>query len=709
MQPGSFQRPVWRAMLMVGCLLAGLNTSAQAADSAGKPNVLLIGDSISIGYTPIVQGMLTAEANVTRPLNANGGFLNCEGTTRGVAMMDEWLSKAEWDVIHFNFGLHDLKHVDAKTGRNSNDPLDPQQADPETYESNLDAIVRRLKQTDAELVFATTTPYPDKPGGPLRRSDQVAIYNAAAKRVMSRHGIEIHDLHDLVQPKMSELLLPNNVHFTSRGNRFLAEHVAGVIRRRLAAGKRPAVGSRRPNILWLVGENMKLDLGIYGAKNVRTPNLDGLAARGQRYTHVFSTSPVCAPSRSAFMVGMYQTTTDMHHMRSHRDDDYRLPEGVRPLTHRLQDVGYFTANIKQIGDREVGTGKLDLNFVNEGDVYQSDDWSKLKTNQPFFAQINMPESEYDIYDRQTWKHPRVQWYGEHQHPQIANEDNVTPPPYYPDHPVVRKEWARYLNSISGMDIRIGWILDQLRADGLADDTIVVFFGDNGRMEPRGIHWIWDTGIHVPLFVVYPANVPAPAGYQPGAVVDDVVSLLDITATTLDMAGVAIPNNMQSRSFLGPSKRAERRYAFSARDRIDETVLRMRSVRGKRFHYIRNYSEGEGFATLNRYKEKCFMIKPLMREMLAAGQLTGAAWQLMQPMPYESLYDTQADPHEIRNLVESPQHQKVLAEMRVAMNTWEIETGDRGAIPEPAEVVAPFEKEMHDWFGTPDWVGNANKN
>lgn len=459
-----------------------------------------------------------------------------------------------------------------------------------------------------------------------------------------------------------------------------------------------------PNILWLVGENMKLDLGIYGANNVSTPHLDGLAINGQRYTHVFSTSPVCAPSRSAFMVGMYQTTTDMHNMRSHRDDDYRLPDGVRPLTHRLQDAGYFTANIKTIGDKEVGTGKLDLNFVNEGPVYQSDDWSRLKDNQPFFAQINMPENEYDIYDRETWKHPRVKWYGEEQHPQIATPENVTPPPYYPDHPVVRQEWARYLNSVSGMDVRIGWILDQLQADGLADDTIIIFFGDNGRMEPRGIHWVWDTGIHVPMIIHYPKNVVSPKGYQAGSVNHEVVSLLDITATTLEMAGVRIPSGMQSRSILGENARPPRKYAFSARDRIDETVLRMRSVRGKRFHYIRNYNPGEGFATLNRYKEKCFMIKPLMRELQAQGKLSGAALSLMQPMPNESLYDTEADPHEINNLAQShdPAHQDVLREMRTALDVWEIETGDLGGIAEPADVIAPFEKEMHDWFGTPDW-------
>jgi len=215
---------------------------------------------------------------------------------------------------------------------------------------------------------------------------------------------------------------------------------------------------KRPNIIWIVGENLNLDLGIYGAENVYTPNLDSLGEIGVRYTHVFSTSPVCAPSRSAFMTGMYQTSTDTHNMRSHREDDYRLPDGVRPLTHRLGDVGYYTANITNIGDRIVGTGKLDLNFVNEGPLYDSEDWSTLKSNQPFFAMINTPEIEYDIYDRKTASKERVEWVGEREHPQIATSENVIVPPYYPDHEITRQELARYYNSISGMDIRVGWVL-----------------------------------------------------------------------------------------------------------------------------------------------------------------------------------------------------------------------------------------------------------
>src|SRR5688572_18787476 len=221
---------------------------------------------------------------------------------------------------------------------------------------------------------------------------------------------------------------------------------------------------RRPNILWIVAENIDLDLRCYGAKDVKTPNLDGLARDVVLFTRVLATAPVCAPSRSAFMTGMSQTTTDTHNMRSHRDDDFRLPPGVRPLTHWLGDAGYSTFNIGMILRWLVGTKKLDLNFVREGPIFQSDDWGELKKKQPFFVMINTPEVEYDIYDRKTASKPRVPWVGENEHPQIARPGEVTPPPYFPDHPIAREEWARYLNSVSGLDVRVGKILDALKAD-----------------------------------------------------------------------------------------------------------------------------------------------------------------------------------------------------------------------------------------------------
>lgn len=469
--------------------------------------------------------------------------------------------------------------------------------------------------------------------------------------------------------------------------------------------------ARRPNILWIIGENFDLDFGCYGADNVRTPHVDRLASQGVRYTHCFATSPVCAPSRSCFMTGMYATTTDTHHMRSHRDDDYRLPAGVRPITHRLAEAGYTTANITRIGQRVVGTGKLDLNFVNEGDIYQSDQWESLKSQQPFFAHINLPEAEYDIYDRNSAEKERVPWVGEQWHPQVASEENVTPPPYYPDHPLVRQEWARYLNSVSGADVRIGWILEALQRDGMLDDTVIIFFADNGRLEARGIHWCFDSGLRVPLIVVWPKNFAAqtPAGYSRSRVDDSVVSLIDLTATTMRFAGLEPPMTMPSRVFLGDPEAPPRRYAFSARDRIDETAIHQRSVRDQRYRYIRNGTPGAGFTTLNRYKEKCFLVKPLMRSLHAAGRLSGPPAELMKPFPTEMLFDLESDPHEIHNLANSPEpeHREALLRLRAALDSWIIETGDRGHLPEPPGTIEAFTEEMHQWFGTPDGVNDPS--
>lgn len=212
------------------CLMPGL---LMAKPKKGLPNVLILGDSISIGYTDGVTNILKEVANVYRPLNAKGGKLNCQGTTFGVQKIDEWLSTNKWDVIHFNFGLHDLKHVDTVTGKNSKKQEDPQQADLKQYKENLTEIVKKLKATGAKLIFATTTPYPDKPGGPLRRADQPAKYNKVALKIMKKNKIAVNDLHDFCLPRLAEIQQPNNVHFSKEGSMILAEEVAKHIRKML--------------------------------------------------------------------------------------------------------------------------------------------------------------------------------------------------------------------------------------------------------------------------------------------------------------------------------------------------------------------------------------------------------------------------------------------------------------------------------------------
>jgi acyl-CoA thioesterase-1 len=189
------------------------------------PNVLILGDSISIGYTPFVQEYLKGRANVFRPMLENGKPENCAGTTKGVENIDRWLGSKKWDIIHFNFGLHDIKHVDPVTGENSQNPKHPQQANRKQYKKNLEIIAKKLKNTGAKLIFATTTPYPDEVEGPLRKPGMPQKYNRIAVKIMNKNGILINNLHAFMVPRMAELQLPNNVHFTEQGSREMAKKV----------------------------------------------------------------------------------------------------------------------------------------------------------------------------------------------------------------------------------------------------------------------------------------------------------------------------------------------------------------------------------------------------------------------------------------------------------------------------------------------------
>ena len=197
------------------------------------PNVLIIGDSISIGYYPFVKEMMEGDAFITRPFREDDSAENCQGTTNGVQHIDRWIGDTKWDLIHFNFGLHDIKHVDPLTRKNSKDPSHPHQADPKQYKKNLNVIVGKLNATGAKLVFATTTPYPDDVTGPLRDPGMPEKFNKVALKIMKKNGIIVNDLHAFVLPRMKELQRPSNVHFTESGSKVLAGQVASVIKNNL--------------------------------------------------------------------------------------------------------------------------------------------------------------------------------------------------------------------------------------------------------------------------------------------------------------------------------------------------------------------------------------------------------------------------------------------------------------------------------------------
>lgn len=435
----------------------------------------------------------------------------------------------------------------------------------------------------------------------------------------------------------------------------------------LAAGAASAGGScrrqQRPNILWIIAEDFSPDLGCYGNKLVHTPNLDRLAAQGVRFTRAFVTGPVCSASRSAIATGMYQTTIGAHHHRSHRDDNFRLPPPVEVFTHYLREAGYHTSNLEKVPGIG-GTGKTDFNFAAES-VFDGKDWSERRPGQPFYAQINFSET-----------HRAFKRFGE----RPVDPNRVELPPYYPDHPAVRLDWALYLDDAQHLDVNAGRVLARLEQEGLAEDTIVFFFGDHGRPMPRGKQFLYDEGIRIPLIVRIPEQY-RPEGYVAGTVNDDLVSSIDITATTLRLAGIEPPPHMEGRPFFGPGAK-KRDWIIAARDRCDETVDRIRCVRDRRFKYIRNFYPERPYAQQNVYKDTQYPTLAAMRQLHEEGRLSGAPALFLAPTrPAEELYDLETDPHEIRNLAGSAEHQAKLDEMRRILEEWIRRTGDQGARPE----------------------------
>ncbi len=437
-----------------------------------------------------------------------------------------------------------------------------------------------------------------------------------------------------------------------------------------------AAEPKRPNILWLIAEDFSQHLGCYGTKEVWTPNLDRLAGEGMRYTRAFTTAPVCSASRSAFMTGMYQTTIGAHHHRSHRDDGYQLPAGVKVMTDRFRAAGYFTANVVDMpeGFGFKGTGKTDWNFTYTGKPFDGKDWAELKTKQPFYAQINFQETHRKFHA-----------------PPKADPAKVELPPIYPDHPVARRDWAEYLDAATELDRKIGLILKQLEADGLADNTMVLFMGDHGQAHVRGKQFVYDDGLIIPLLICWPKGIPAPKNFKPGTVSDQLIPAIDFAATSLALAGVKKPEGMQGRVFLGEQSESARQYVFGARDRCDETMFRFRTVRDARWRYIKNFMPERPFLQTNDYKERSYPVWNLIKELGAAGKLTD--WQknfyLAPTMPPEELFDMDADPHSMNNLAASTktEHQAALKRLRGELEKWIEESNDQGRIPEPPEVTA----------------------
>jgi N-sulfoglucosamine sulfohydrolase len=426
----------------------------------------------------------------------------------------------------------------------------------------------------------------------------------------------------------------------------------------------------RPNILWLICEDACPDLGCYGNTLVKTPNLNKLASEGARFTNAFTTAPVCSASRSAFMTGMYQTSIDAHNHRSHRDDGYKLAPPASVITRLFQWYGYYTCNCAGLSYKK--PGKTDWNFTLITQPFNGTDWSQRRQGQPFFAQMNFDLTHRDF--RRDKNNP-------------IDPAKVELPPCYPDHPVSRRDWADYLESIQLLDTEIGVALQWLEKEGVADNTIVMFFADNGRPHVRGKQWLYEGGIHIPMLVRWPGHIEA------GTVVDDLVSTVDFAPTVLSSAGIDPPRHLQGHIIFGPGK-VTRKYVLAARDRCDETVDRIRCVRSAQYKYIRNYYPDRPYAQSNAYKKLQYPVLTLMQVLNRQGKLTPEQAAFLAPTrPKEELYDLQQDPYELHNLAGDPKYKKTLKEHAKVLDEWIEATGDRGGTPEDPRVIAYWQDEM----------------
>ena len=410
-----------------------------------------------------------------------------------------------------------------------------------------------------------------------------------------------------------------------------------------------SAGETRPNIVLVVGEDMGPDTGAYGCKDAITPHMDRLAKEGAIFTRAFTHAGVCAPSRSGMVSGIYPLTWGGQNMRS------KVINPPHPFTEKLRTAGYHV----------MWPGKTDFQGISEKEL--ADDrkpWVSLargstgelsaKPKEPFFAYINdtvSHESQVRADDATHAKNTKALKVSDRRDPA-----KVELPPFYPDTPEVRREVAHYHELVTAVDISLGRVLDWLKAHDLEKNTIVIFTGDHGRGMPRYKRSVKDTGTRVPLIVRWPGQI------SPGTVREDFASWIDFAPTALTLAGVPVPKEYDGHCFLPTALQAPK-YVYSFRDFMDESFDKVRSVRDARYRYVRNLATGVDEAGKNAYQEVGQTMQAL-RAAQKAGTLNALQLNYFNPnRPTEELFDTQADPWEVKNLAADPALASKLAELR----------------------------------------------
>ena len=415
---------------------------------------------------------------------------------------------------------------------------------------------------------------------------------------------------------------------------------------------------KQPNILWLYQEDLSPWLGCYGydIQKGHTPTIDAMAAGGVRFSRAYVPAPVCSICRSAIITGANQIRFGAHEHRSRRGAAEKpLPEGMKTIADLMTEQGYFCFNV----------GKTDYNFEH-AKVFQKipkdqnkTPWRARKDDQPFFGQIQLKGGKLNT---KKFKNK-------------TDRSKVTVPGDYPQTDLYREVVAEHFDSARMDDGIIAGILQRLEADGLADSTIVVYFSDHGANNlVRHKQQPTEGGSHVPFIITGPAPwVPAPS------VRDDLVSMLDLSATTLQWAGVAQPEWMEGQ-FLFADNFVPRKFVATARDRCDQTIDRIRSIRTDRFRFTRNYMLDRVLLQPQYRDKKDFLA--VLRDSYADGSLDPKLAEIyFGERPYEELYDIKKDPAQLNNLIDDATYSQEVARHRKLLDDW-LAKGDTGAEDEP---------------------------
>lgn len=416
-----------------------------------------------------------------------------------------------------------------------------------------------------------------------------------------------------------------------------------------------------PNILWVSSEDNGPHLGCYGDEYAVTPNLDALSKRSLRFTRASSNAPVCAPARTTIISGVFPPATGAEHMRSFLP----LPDSMKLFPAYLRELGYYCTN----------NSKEDYNLAKGEDVWDESGrkghWKNRPEGKPFFSVFNYTISHESKIRNEIKEENR-----------IHDPAGARVPAYHPDTPEVRKDWAQYYDRITMMDAEVGAALKELEEAGLAEDTIVLYWGDHGSGMPRNKRWPYNSGLHVPMMIHIPEKWDhlAPEGYAAGATSDRMVGFIDLAPTMLSLVGIEPKEWMDGRAFAGEFQEDGGEYSYGFRGRMDERYDLVRTVLGKRYVYIRQYMPHRIYGQYIDYMFQTPTTR-VWHDMFHAGMLNEAQSHFWKTKPTEELYDLETDPDEVNNLADSEDHQDVLEKMRAAHVAWEKEIRDIGFLPE----------------------------